>query len=209
MVNGHPRTTFELNLPRCALLFDGHSIIDAEGLNWKLTDNDLDLKQERISFDCEVTLLVKLILFLKWILNCLCIKAPINKCGLVGIAHLRVCFPYRYQFSEACQQEMVSVFKWLKSLHKKPRLPGQTEPLYRDIRLSVALFSMVLCDDPFEVKLRDNYELREDEFREGLKRKRMLDAKIEELRRTHPLLTQVSLPVNLYNFKVTTISFTG
>jgi hypothetical protein len=91
---------------------------------------------------------------------------------------------------------MVSVFKWLKSLHKKPRLPGQTEPLYRDVHLSVALFSMVLCDDPFEVKLRDNYELREDEFRESLKRKRMLDAKIEELRRTHPLLTQVSLLIN-------------
>jgi hypothetical protein len=52
--------------------------------------------------------------------------------------------------------------EWLKSLHKKPRLPGQIEPLYRDVRLSVALFSMVLCDDPFEVKLRDNYELRED-----------------------------------------------
>ena len=52
MVNGHPRTTFELNLPRCALLFDGHSIIEAEGLNWKLADNDLDLKQERITFDC-------------------------------------------------------------------------------------------------------------------------------------------------------------
>lgn len=87
---------------------------------------------------------------------------------------------------------MVSVFKWLKSLHRKPRLAGHEESLYRDIRLSVALFSMALCDDPFEVKLRDNYELREDEFRESLKRKRMLDAKIEELRRTHPLLTQVS-----------------
>ena len=85
------------------------------------------------------------------------------------------------------------MFKWLKSLHRKPRqLPpeGPDEPLYRDIRLTVAHFSMQLCDDPFEVKLRDNYELREDEFREGLKRKRMLDAKIEELRRTHPLLTQ-------------------
>jgi hypothetical protein len=59
MVNGHPRTSFELNLSRCALLFDGNSIIEAEGLNWKLADNDLDLKQERISFDCEVTIFVK------------------------------------------------------------------------------------------------------------------------------------------------------
>ncbi len=61
MVNGHPRTSFKLNLPRCTLLFDGHSIIEAEGLNWKLADNDLDLKQERISFGCEVLISVKLI----------------------------------------------------------------------------------------------------------------------------------------------------
>jgi hypothetical protein len=63
MVNGHPRTSFELNLPRCALLFDGHSIIEAEGLNWKLADNDLDLKQERISFGCEVLISVKTDIF--------------------------------------------------------------------------------------------------------------------------------------------------
>lgn len=111
----------------------------------------------------------------------------------MNVAHLRICFPYRYQFSDACQQDTISVFKWLKSLHRKPRLAGHEETLFRDIRLSVALFSMELSDDPFEVKLRDNYALREDEFREGLKRKRMLDAKIEELRRTHPLLTQVNL----------------
>ncbi len=54
IVNGHPGRSFELNFPRCALLFDGHSIIEADGLNWKLADNDADLKQERLSFDCEV-----------------------------------------------------------------------------------------------------------------------------------------------------------
>lgn len=92
-------------------------------------------------------------------------------------------------------------------LHKKsppatlPRFPEEETDagvLYRDVRLTVEHFSMQLCDDPFEVKLRDNYELREDEFRESLKRKRMLDAKIEELRRTHPLLTQVRPSILLY-----------
>ena len=39
------------------------------------------------------------------------------------------------------------------------------------------------------MKLRDNYDLREDEYRESVKRKRMLDTKIEELRKSHPLLT--------------------
>ena len=168
-MNGHEGTSFELHLPRSALLFDGHSIVEAEQLTWTLADANAELEQERLSFDCQ---------------------ASSNRCGLVKVAQLRFCFPYRYQFSDACQQETVTVFKWLKNLHRKPRPPGYEEPLYRDVRLSIDHLSMQLCDDPFEVKLRDNYALREDEFRESLKRKRMLDAKIDELRRTHPLLTQ-------------------
>ena len=49
-------------------------------------------------------------------------------------------------------------------------------------------FSIMLPDDPFEVKLRDNFELIEDEFFEASKRKTCLDNKIDELRRTHVLL---------------------
>ena len=83
----------------------------------------------------------------------------------------------------------------MKLVHGKGSVAaGRDAAVWRDVHLSVAHFSLQLCDDPFEVKLRDNYQLREDEYRESVKRKRMLDAKIDELRQTHPLLTQVFKP---------------
>lgn len=42
-------------------------------------------------------------------------------------------------------------------------------------------FILEMTDDPLEVKLRDNYELLEDEYKESLKRKTMLDAKVSTL----------------------------
>lgn len=35
-----------------------------------------------------------------------------------------------------------------------------------------------MSDDPFEVKLRDNFELLEDEYNESLKRQKMLRDKV-------------------------------
>lgn len=39
-------------------------------------------------------------------------------------------------------------------------------------------FVIEMSDDPFEVRLRDNYELLEDEYKESLKRQKMLDIKV-------------------------------
>lgn len=36
-----------------------------------------------------------------------------------------------------------------------------------------------MSDDPFEVKLRDNFELLKDEYHESLKRQKMLKDKVE------------------------------
>ena len=44
---------------------------------------------------------------------------------------------------------------------------------------------MEICDDPFEVKLRYNYELMEDEFLESCKRQKALEKKIDETLKTN------------------------
>lgn len=50
-----------------------------------------------------------------------------------------------------------------------------------------------MADDSFEVKLRDNYELLEDEYNEGLKRQNMLKDKVS-------LLQKLGLVVKLFFF---------
>lgn len=44
-------------------------------------------------------------------------------------------------------------------------------------------------DDPFEVKLRDNYELLEDEYFESVKRLNVLETKISQLYKTNLLMS--------------------
>ena len=92
---------------------------------------------------------------------------------------------------------------WRISEHKAPRRNGILYYPPACIRLRLLLFgssltspvllqikqlSLEICDDPFEVKLRDNYELLEDEYHESVKRRQTLDLKIEEQRRIHGLL---------------------
>jgi len=44
-------------------------------------------------------------------------------------------------------------------------------------------------DDPFEVKLRDNYELLEDEYFESVERLQVLETKISQLYKTNLLMS--------------------
>lgn len=46
------------------------------------------------------------------------------------------------------------------------------------IFLQIQEFVFEISDDPLEVRLRDNYELLEDEYKESFKRQKMLDVKV-------------------------------
>ncbi|KAG8224148.1 hypothetical protein J437_LFUL005482 [Ladona fulva] len=111
----------------------------------------------------------------------------------VNIKSLKMCFPYEHNYAEAVQGEFITLIKWVRQLHRggpkaKKRPFTADSPLPCDLLIKVDDFLFEMGDDPFEVRLRDNYELLEDEYQESLMRQRMLDSKVAELFKAHLIL---------------------
>lgn len=128
-----------------------------------------------------------------------------NRAWCWSIKSFKAIFPYEHDFAIAYQNEFISVMKWLRLLHKKPQT--RARPLPCDFILKVKEFLFEASDDPFEVKLRDNYELLEDEYKESLKRQKMLDTKLEELYKSNLLIPSAKLEelyanLNVMNSKI-------
>jgi hypothetical protein len=49
-------------------------------------------------------------------------------------------------------------------------------------------FKLEIGDDPFEVKLGDNYELMKDEYMESEKRRTVLDQKVQNLKKGYGII---------------------
>ncbi|CAH1098513.1 unnamed protein product [Psylliodes chrysocephalus] len=110
---------------------------------------------------------------------------PFNKTWGLNIDLFKAVFPYEHNFAEAYQNQFVSVFKWLKIVHNLKTDRSLERPLPSDLLINVKEFLFEMSDDPYEVKLRDNFELLEDEYNESLKRQKMLKDKIADLLKTH------------------------
>ncbi|XP_076275427.1 bridge-like lipid transfer protein family member hobbit isoform X2 [Rhynchophorus ferrugineus] len=108
-----------------------------------------------------------------------------NRTYLIQIDVFKVVFPHEHNYAEAVQNQFLSVVKWLKMVHKNPNATSIKPPILQDwlIKIQECIFEM--SDDPFEVKLRDNFELLVDEYNESLKRHKMLKEKISELLKVH------------------------
>ncbi|CAH1405429.1 unnamed protein product [Nezara viridula] len=113
---------------------------------------------------------------------------PWNRTWHIKMRSIKAIFPYEHNFSSAFQDDFITVFKWLKRLHKKSPVQYQKLPLPPDLLIKIEDFLFEMSDDPFEVRLRDNYELLEDEYNESLKREKMLDEKINEMMKTDVML---------------------
>lgn len=105
-----------------------------------------------------------------------------NKVWITSISSFKVIFPYDHDFAEAIQSEFNSLVKWLKIIHNRRSAPFTSDsPLPSDMVIQIKEFLMELSDDPFEVKLRDNYVLLVDEYHESIKRQELFEQKIQQL----------------------------
>ncbi|XP_020627121.1 protein KIAA0100-like isoform X2 [Orbicella faveolata] len=105
-----------------------------------------------------------------------------NTTWIVQVEMLQVHFPFQYNFA-ASRDELVNVFKMLKSLHRKPKDESYKEPLPADLWIHLENIAFQMEDDPFEVKLRDNYALLLDEMEQWNERQQLLAAKLDEIRK--------------------------
>ncbi|CAH0722033.1 unnamed protein product, partial [Brenthis ino] len=151
------------------MVLNGDEIITVGGYSMCRAQDDPDVRVERKASEGFV---------LMW-----------NKVWAVNVGLVRVIFPYKHRFAEAVQGEFVSLFKWIKIIHGFKKKPFTADsPLPSDLHMKIDEIIIEMSDDPFEVKLRDNYELLEDEYKESQKRRMMLDAKVKELCKPHLFL---------------------
>lgn len=107
---------------------------------------------------------------------------PVNKVWVTTLGSFKIIFPYDHDFADAFQNELNSLIKWLKGLHGIQRKPFTDDsPLPSDMLIQIKEFLLEMSDDPFEVKLRDNYVLLVDEYHESIKRQQLFEQKIQQI----------------------------
>ena len=112
----------------------------------------------------------------------------------LSFGHIGIDFPHDYNFAEAFSEDFISCFKWMKLVHGKKKTPFTAEsPLPADLTVRAKSITLEIQDDPFEVKLRQNYQLLEDEYLESVKRRHALDLKIDEFRKSNLLMTEATI----------------
>ncbi|XP_078600068.1 bridge-like lipid transfer protein family member 2 isoform X1 [Branchiostoma floridae x Branchiostoma japonicum] len=156
----------KLTAPQLTVSFDDHDIFNIEVISIQHFPEHEQLKRERIG--CET------------------LVNPTNRAWSVTMDKIHISFPYKYDFASAVDK-IISCVKWVKILYKKGK-PRTPDKLYADFLLKVQHATVELLDDPFEVRLGDNYELMRDEKHETEKRLQLLENRISALRKSHGLL---------------------
>uniref|UniRef100_A0A7M5UVQ0 FMP27/BLTP2/Hobbit GFWDK motif-containing RBG unit domain-containing protein n=1 Tax=Clytia hemisphaerica TaxID=252671 RepID=A0A7M5UVQ0_9CNID len=106
---------------------------------------------------------------------------PSNNLWSVHIRSIGIWFPYQFDFAESLEKFQV-VIKMLKLLHKKPKPKDYVEKLPPDFTIACDYASIQFDDDPFEVRLGDNYMLLSDEIEQSIERVQKLEKKLEQIK---------------------------
>ena len=122
-----------------------------------------------------------------------------NKCFVFAANLFSFTEPYQFDFHTVFFEEILGVIKWLKTKHF-PRKPDGGA-LGRDLLINIKHFKLELSDDPFEVRLRDNYELKKDEYLESQTRLKVLEERIAEFRRKNLMFPSEKVEELLQNLK--------
>lgn len=109
----------------------------------------------------------------------------------IDVSTVEIQFPHDYDFATAFNEKLMGVVKWLKLYHKRED-SRREKPIDPDISIKVDRLRFEIHDDPFEVKLRNNHLLLEDEYHEQQKRDETLQERINELKRTNLMLASSS-----------------
>ena len=111
----------------------------------------------------------------------------------VTIHKVSLNFPYQFDFAYYFNEKFMSIVKWLRlSYSKEGRLArylkeespssssSSSTAMAADFILKIGHILIEVGDDPFEVRLSDNYILMEDEYKESQLRWAIARQKIEE-----------------------------
>ncbi len=122
-----------------------------------------------------------------------------NTTIVISLALLEFNFPHQLDVHNILSNDLLGIIKWLRILHGKRGT--NFDVVHPDVLFFVKQINIEFQDDPFEVALRDNFELLEDEHFEALKREDYLHKKIDELKKTHPMLQSAKIEELFNNLK--------
>lgn len=110
---------FNINNTRTVIAIDDADTFTIEGLKVNRIHDNQEIREERHNSDGFIL--------------------PWNKTWGVTIHMLKASFPYQHDYAETVQNELLSVFKWLKIVHKKTKKPFvANSPLPSDLLINVS-----------------------------------------------------------------------
>ncbi len=126
-----------------------------------------------------------------------------NPCLSLSADSCSLFVPFQVDLHRALLVDVAGYFKWLKQIHlgdrRRSRRGEEARTCLPDMALYVRRLVCKVEDDEFEVRLRENYRLMEDEFQESQKRRECLQRKIEELRQSHSSFLSSAKVEELYS----------